>query len=138
MRYFIKIEENQAVGFPMQQDNFEQAFPNEDLDNLSSSFAEVIKADVPARSVYQILDDPTYTMNADGKMVETFTLSDVSDERKIELQNEAKAAWVEDEDNFASWVFNEETCSYEAPVSYPSDGKNYYWNEPTTSWVEVT
>ncbi len=138
MRYFIKIEENQAVGFPMQQDNFEQAFPNEDLDNLSSSFAEVIKADVPVRSVYQILDDPTYTMNADGKMVETFTLSDVSDERKIELQNEAKAAWVEDEDNFASWVFNEETCSYEAPVSYPSDGKNYYWNEPTTSWVEVT
>jgi len=138
MRYFIKIEENQAVGFPMQQDNFQQAFPNEDLDNLSSSFAEVIKTDVLARSVYQILDDPTYTMNADGKMVETFTLSDVSDERKIELQNEAKAAWAEDGDNFSSWVFNEETCGFEAPVSYPSDGKDYYWNEETTSWVEVT
>tara|TARA_R100000353_G_C6344929_1_gene151509 strand:- start:85 stop:486 length:402 start_codon:yes stop_codon:yes gene_type:complete len=39
---------------------------------------------------------------------------------------------------FASWVLNETTCNWEAPVSYPTDGKNYNWNEDTTSWVEVT
>ena len=39
---------------------------------------------------------------------------------------------------FASWVLNETTCIWETPVTYPSDGKNYNWNEDTTSWVEVT
>lgn len=39
---------------------------------------------------------------------------------------------------FASWVLNETTCLWDAPVSYPADGKNYYWNESTTSWVEYT
>ncbi len=37
---------------------------------------------------------------------------------------------------YASWVLNETTCKYEAPIAYPSDGKHYKWNEETTSWVE--
>jgi hypothetical protein len=37
-----------------------------------------------------------------------------------------------------SWVVNEDTGLWEAPVPYPTDGKNYTWNESTTSWVEVT
>jgi hypothetical protein len=38
---------------------------------------------------------------------------------------------------FESWVLNEDTCLWEAPVEYPSDGKIYVWDEDTTSWVEV-
>ena len=38
----------------------------------------------------------------------------------------------------ASWVLNEETCLYEAPVSKPEDGKQYRWDETTISWVERT
>ena len=38
---------------------------------------------------------------------------------------------------FASWVLNEETCLWDAPVAYPTDGKRYTWDESTTSWVEV-
>ena len=37
---------------------------------------------------------------------------------------------------YPSWVLNETTCKYEAPIAYPSDGKHYGWNEATTSWVE--
>lgn len=37
---------------------------------------------------------------------------------------------------YASWVLNETTCKYEAPIAYPSDGKHYKWNEETTNWVE--
>ena len=36
---------------------------------------------------------------------------------------------------FASWVLNESTCQWEAPTPMPTDGKNYSWNEETTSWV---
>lgn len=39
---------------------------------------------------------------------------------------------------FASWVLNETTCLWEAPTAMPDDGKRYKWNEPTTSWVEIT
>lgn len=35
---------------------------------------------------------------------------------------------------FASWTLNEDTCLWDAPVPYPSDGQIYIWNEDTTSW----
>jgi len=38
---------------------------------------------------------------------------------------------------FSSWILNEDTCQWEAPVAYPTDGKIYTWNEDTTSWVEI-
>ena len=37
---------------------------------------------------------------------------------------------------FASWVLNENTCLWDAPIPCPDDGKEYIWDEPTTSWVE--
>ncbi len=39
---------------------------------------------------------------------------------------------------FASWTLNEDTCLWDAPVAYPTDGKLYNWDEATTNWVEVT
>ena len=39
---------------------------------------------------------------------------------------------------YASWVLNEETCNWDAPVARPEDDKMYSWDEATTSWSEVT
>ena len=45
---------------------------------------------------------------------------------------------------YASWVLNETTCLWNAPVAMPSDvgqgepPKMYTWNENTTSWDLVT
>lgn len=39
---------------------------------------------------------------------------------------------------FLSWVLDEETCLYNAPTPMPTDGKMYVWDEPTTSWSEIT
>jgi len=38
---------------------------------------------------------------------------------------------------YNSWLLNETTCQWKAPVDYPIDDKRYTWNEATTSWVEV-
>jgi hypothetical protein len=35
---------------------------------------------------------------------------------------------------FASWTLNEDSCLWDAPVAYPTDGAIYTWNEETTSW----
>ena len=39
---------------------------------------------------------------------------------------------------FPSWVLNDNTCLWEAPVAYPTDDKMYKWNESITNWEEVT
>lgn len=39
---------------------------------------------------------------------------------------------------FASWTLNETTCLWDAPTPMPTDDKRYTWDEPTTSWIEVT
>jgi len=40
---------------------------------------------------------------------------------------------------FNSWILNEDTCLWNAPVAYPNDGETYIWNESTLTWniVEV-
>ena len=35
---------------------------------------------------------------------------------------------------FSSWILNEDTCLWEPPVPYPTDGERYTWNEDTISW----
>ena len=36
---------------------------------------------------------------------------------------------------YPSWVLNEETCLWEAPIAYPDDGESYKWDELTASWI---
>ena len=38
---------------------------------------------------------------------------------------------------YASWILNEDTCQWEAPVPYPTDGVMYSWNEETTDWEAI-
>jgi len=35
---------------------------------------------------------------------------------------------------YESWVLNEETCLWEAPIPQPQDGNYYKWNEETQNW----
>jgi hypothetical protein len=35
---------------------------------------------------------------------------------------------------YPSWVLNETTCLWDAPVPYPTDGQHYDWNEETETW----
>ena len=38
---------------------------------------------------------------------------------------------------YASWVLNQTTWLWDAPVAYPDDGKSYTWDEPTKAWAEI-
>lgn len=39
---------------------------------------------------------------------------------------------------YPSWFLDETTCQWNPPVAYPTDEKDYRWDESTTSWIEVT
>jgi hypothetical protein len=57
-------------------------------------------------------------------------------------KNHAGIGYTYDEDRDAfipkkpynSWILNEQTCQWEAPISYPTDGQRYQWNETTKNW----
>jgi hypothetical protein len=62
-------------------------------------------------------------------------------------KNHAGIGYTYDEDRdafipkkpFNSWILNEDTCLWNAPVAYPQDDNIYTWNESTLTWdiVEV-
>ena len=57
-------------------------------------------------------------------------------------KNHAGIGYTYDEDRDAfipkkpynSWILNESTCNWEAPVAYPTDGSRYTWNEQIKNW----
>jgi len=57
-------------------------------------------------------------------------------------KNHAGIGYTYDEDRnafiapkpFNSWVLNEDTCLWNAPVAYPTDGGKYTWNETNLNW----
>lgn len=38
---------------------------------------------------------------------------------------------------FESWELNEQTCVWEAPIPYPTDGLIYQWSEDALDWQPV-
>ena len=38
---------------------------------------------------------------------------------------------------FNSWLLNEDTCQWQAPIEYPTDGLMYEWDEELTDWKPI-
>jgi hypothetical protein len=57
-------------------------------------------------------------------------------------KNHAGIGYTYDEDRdafipkkpYASWILNEDTCQWEAPVAMPEDDNKYTWNESIINW----
>ena len=132
MELFIRIKDGQPFEHPIFGDNFRQAFPDVDVNNLPPEFARFERVAAPVVGVYQICNT---TYELDGSIYkDVHTVCEMTDAEKITKQDKVKADWT----GPASWVFNAVTCSFEAPTPRPTDGKIYRWDEPTTSWIEVT
>jgi hypothetical protein len=39
---------------------------------------------------------------------------------------------------YNSWILNEQTCNWDAPIAYPTDGQRYSWNEENQNWTLQT
>lgn len=51
------------------------------------------------------------------------------------LYDDVRDAFLPPKPDFESWVLNEDTCLWEAPIPQPEG--NYIWSEETLSWVEA-
>lgn len=36
---------------------------------------------------------------------------------------------------YSSWVLDEFSCQWKAPIPYPTDGDNYRWDENESNWI---
>jgi hypothetical protein len=137
MELYIRIKDGQPFEHPIFGDNFRQAFPDIDTNNLPAEFAKFERVERPILGAYEVMtaEEPTYELNG-AVYKDIWHKRDMTAEEIAAKQQAVKDAWALN--GFASWVFNETTCAFEAPTPQPIDGKIYRWDEPTTSWIEVT
>ena len=136
MELFIRIKDGQPFEHPIFVDNFRQAFPDVDVNNLSPEFARFERIPAPAIGVYEVYEGVSYELDGDVYK-DVHHLRPMTVEEKIAKQDAVKSAWAER--GFSSWKFVEEICSFKPPVPYPSDDrKRYRWDEKTITWVEIT
>jgi len=77
----------------------------------------------------------SFVDNEAGEWIETF-------KDRSQRKNYASVGYTYDKDKdafippkpYPSFILNEDTCIWEAPIPYPSDNLFYKWNEETTSW----
>jgi hypothetical protein len=134
MELFIRLKNGQPFEHPIFGDNFCQAFPDIDTENLPDSFARFVRVEPPLVGMYEVYEGVTYGWK-DDVVTDFHNIRAMTPEEIIARQDIVKANWADS--GYLSWVFNEITCSFEPPVAYPTDGKSYKWDELSTSWVEI-
>jgi len=86
-----------------------------------------------------------------GKHYDPITGNESADQSKALRKNFAGRGYSYDSvrdafippKEFASWLLNETTCLWEAPVTYPSDNQSYVWVEEvhnantSLGWVQI-
>jgi hypothetical protein len=133
MNLYIETDGNgNTVNHPAFEDNLIQAFGA-----VPEHWEPFIRVERPVVGVYQMLDseEPTY-QKVNGVWTDVWSLRDMTDAEKTSRQQKVQYDWttIPDASNFSAWTFDEETCSYQPPIPYPTDGKNYFWQGTTNTW----
>lgn len=109
---------------------------------------EVITGRNEGEVVEGISDWEAYYGNLRGQVCKKTSYNTYHNEHKLGgtpfRKNYAGIGFTYDEVNdafippkpFSSWTLDTETFDWVAPVTYPTDGKLYSWNESTLSWIE--
>jgi len=111
-----------------------------------SHFAKVVNGIVTQVIVAELEFFDTFVDSSPGEWVQTSynTFAGQHPEGRPLRKNYAGIGYTYDRERdafippkpFDSWVLNEETCQWDAPVEYPSDGKEYIWSDEQVNWIE--
>ena len=132
MNLFIETENGAAKNHPAFEDNLIEAFGS-----VPTHWEAFTRVERPVPTLYQTFDSPEFMYaQVNGVWTDVWLLRDMTTEEVAVKQQAAKDSWLISP-NWSSWVFNETTCAFEAPIAYPNNGKAYVWDESTTNWAEV-
>jgi len=128
MNLYIEIDNGQPINHPAFEDNLLEVFGQ-----IPSNWEPFVRVVKPTLGVYQVFEDIELTYEkVDGVWTDVWHYRNMTEAEKAE-----KIRLEMLEQPFNSWLFNEELCTWESPVSVPADGKPYEWNEESSSWLEI-
>ena len=130
MRYFIRIKNGNPFEHPILEDNFKQAFPDIDIDNLPEEFAEFIRIPQPDITTFQVCEGCTYEREGDS-FKDVHSIRDMTETEKSDKIAEAYSYLPE------GWSLNEETLQVSfKPPPKPDESGNWIFNFKQKAWVE--
>lgn len=135
MNLYIETENGQTKNHPAFEDNLLDAFGS-----IPAHWEPFVRVLRPTLSTYQILqnENPTYE-KVDGVWTDVWNVRNMTLEEMTAKQQASKDAWATQDqaENYSGWLFVEATCRYAPPIPYPNDGKEYFWQGTTSSWIEM-
>jgi hypothetical protein len=151
MELYIRIKDGQPFEHPIFGDNFRQAFPDVDTNNLPPEFARFERVERPVLGQYEVLvsENSTYEL-VDGVYKDVWQKRDMTtEEREAKRQaaiQEAQSLWAArpQVENWSAWVFNEEAIKYEPPFPRPAPDQTKldvgiftYWCGADNNWKDT-
>jgi hypothetical protein len=151
MNLYIRIKDGQPFEHPIFEDNFCQAFPDIDVNNLPPEFAKFERVECPEIGLYQVLEfqESTYQL-VDGVYKDVWLVRDMTaEEKETKKQISIKSAqdfWKsrEQAENWSAWVLNEETLKYQPPIPRPEidqikldAGIKTFWCGADNNWKDT-
>ena len=138
---FIQLRDGQPFEHPIFYENFRQAFPTIDPENLpADQFAKFIRVAPPELGIYEVYVGVTYQWVGDV-VKDVHEVRPMTDEEKAEKQQKFKDFWVSrpQAENWAAWTFDEATCAYVPPIPRPDnpENKDIRWCGADNNWKEV-
>lgn len=121
MKLYIEIENGEPKNHPAFEENLIQAFGN-----IPRNWEPFIRNSKPTLDVYQVCesDVPTY-IKVNDVWTDVWHVRNMTDAEKLEKQQDVKNAWANEVTaETSSWVFDEKSCKYVAPVQEPNVGPN--------------
>jgi len=130
MELYIRIKDGKPFEHPILGDNFRQAFPNIDTENLPPEFAKFIRVAPPTIGVFEVYVDTVYEL-VDGVYTDIHNVRPMTAEEKAARIEQARA-------NLRSnWILNEETLQVSPPPRPTVKGAYpYKFNVETGEWLE--
>ena len=90
LELYIQIRNGQPHEHPIFADNFREAFPDVDTENLPDTFAKFIRVDQPVPDTYEVYEGVTYQW-VDGVVKDVHSVRAMTDEERAAKTAELEA-----------------------------------------------
>jgi hypothetical protein len=91
LELYIQIRDGQPHEHPIFADNFREAFPDVDTENLPDTFAKFIRVDAPVPDTYEVYEGVTYQW-VDGVVKDVHNVRPMTEEERAAKTSELEAA----------------------------------------------
>ena len=130
MELYIRIKDGKPFEHPIFGDNFRQAFPSIDTNNLPPEFAKFVRVAPPTVGLFEVCEECVYEL-VGGVYTDVHNVRPMTAEEKSAKIEQARANLR------PNWTLNEETLQHIQPARPTVKGAYpYKFDLETNQWLE--